>query len=242
MSNNKTFKCPFCEKKYVSKSGLYEHMETNHNEQLEGLSPAHYYFDYRNKNTTHKGLCTQCRKKPTEFNEKTEKYNRFCSEKCKNAYREEFKKRMINKYGKVTLLNDPEMQKKMLANRKISGTYTWSDGTKFTYTGSYEKDCLEFLDKVLNLPSKEVFFPAPQIFQYEYEGKNHFYMPDFFLSCYNIIGEIKGTNNHYQKRDIEIQNTKEKTVRNSEKELGLHYIIVYDKKYDELLKLIENCK
>jgi len=240
--NNKSYKCIFCSKAYVSKPALYEHMEKNHKEQLEGLTPAHYYFDYRNKNTTHKGLCVQCRKNPTEFNEKTEKYNRFCSDKCKTAYRNEFKKRMINKYGKVTLLDDVNMQKRMLANRKISGTYTWSDGTKFTYTGSYEKDCLEFLDTILNLPSKEVFFPAPQIFQYEFEGKNHFYMPDFFLSCYNIIGEVKGTNNHYQKRDIEIQNLKEEVVRNSEKELGLHYVMVFDKKYDELMEAINEYK
>lgn len=32
-----------------------------------------------------------------------------------------FRQNMLKKYGKDTLLNDPEQQKKMLADRKISG-------------------------------------------------------------------------------------------------------------------------
>ena len=47
---------------------------------------------------------------------------------------------MVGKYGKTTLLNDPEQQKKMLANRHISGEYEWTDGNIKTYTGSYEFD------------------------------------------------------------------------------------------------------
>ena len=35
-TNNKkqTFKCPFCDKKYVDKKALYNHMEKEHKEQL----------------------------------------------------------------------------------------------------------------------------------------------------------------------------------------------------------------
>ena len=43
-------------------------------------------------------------------------------------YREQFKKRMIDKYGRVHLLNDPEQQRKMLQNRKISGYVEFKDG------------------------------------------------------------------------------------------------------------------
>ena len=58
--------------------------------------------------------------------------------------REEYKKNMIRVKGTYNILNDPEQQQKMLANRKISGKYRYSDGTMFTYTGSYEKKLLEF--------------------------------------------------------------------------------------------------
>lgn len=234
--NNKYFKCPFCSKKYINKNSLYEHMDNIHNEQLNGLTPAHFYFNYRNHKT--EGKCIIC-KGPTKFNEETERYDRLCSEKCKEKYIKMFKERMIKKYGKDNLLNDPEMQKKMLASRKISGTYIWTDKTKYTYTGSYEKDMLQYLDKILNFESKDVISPAPQIFKYEYEGKEHFYMPDIYITSLNLIIEVKGTNNHYQKRDINIQKIKKETV---EKEKKYNYIIVFDKKYDELLKLIEKIK
>ena len=39
--------------------------------------------------------------------------------------------------------------KKMLENRKISGVYTFKDGEKKKYCGSYELKALEFMDKVL---------------------------------------------------------------------------------------------
>lgn len=240
---NKSYKCPLCTKKYVEKQSLYNHLDREHKEQLEGLSPAHWYFDWRNKNTTHQGLCTQCRKNPTEFNEITEKYQRFCSQECKKKYAEEFKKRMMNKYGKTTLLNDPEFQKKMLANRKISGTYIWTDGTKFTYTGSYEKDCLAFLDKVMNFDSKDIMFPAPQVFKYMYQNKEHFYIPDGFIVPLNIIMEIKASDNkHYRERDIDIEKTKNKVLLENQERLNYHFIEIFDKNYKPLVELIDEVK
>jgi len=238
----KTFKCPLCGKTYVEKNGLYGHLDNKHKEQLEGLTPAHWFFDWRHKNTTHKGKCVICRNE-TSFNEKIEKYERFCSEKCKKAYVEEFRKRMMKKYGKTTLLNDPEFQKKMLKNRKISGVYTWSDGTKFDYVGSYEKDCLMYLDKVIHYPSKNVFFPAPMCFKYENNGKEHFYIPDGYLDDINLIIEIKASDNkHYRERDIDIEKIKDSIFNESGSELQYNYIKVFDKKYDELLHKIEELK
>lgn len=236
MNNNKFFKCIYCTKQYISKPSLYEHMDLVHHEQLNGLTPAHAYFNFKNHKT--EGHCIICHK-PTQFNEVTEKYDRLCSDICKEKYREMFKKRMMQKYGKTTLLDDPEIQKKMLSSRKISGTYIWSDGKKYTYTGTYEKDMLEFLDKVLKMKSTDVLCPAPQVFKYKFNNKEHFYIPDMYLICYNIIIEIKGTNNHYQKRDLEIQKAKMNSVL---KEKKFNYLIISDKKYNEFLKVIETLK
>ena len=67
--------------------------------------------------------CIIC-KKETQWNEATERYERLCSDACKKKYRQLFRDRM-KKSGKDPdkFLNDPEQQKKMLANRKISGEY-----------------------------------------------------------------------------------------------------------------------
>ena len=89
---------------------------------------------------------------------------------------------MIGKYGKVTLLNDPAQQKIMLSHRSISGYYVWRDYKhKSSYTGSYEKAFLEFLDLDLNFDPEDVMSPSPHTYYYEYEGKKHFYIPDFFI-------------------------------------------------------------
>ena len=127
MAKPQKFKCPFCGKIYATKNTLYTHLEKEHHDRLGGLSPAHYYFNFRNKKT--QGTCIICGK-PTPFNEKTEKYDRLDSLKCREAYRQQFKDRMKKKYGKTTLLGDPKQQKKMLEARRISGTYTWRDGTQ----------------------------------------------------------------------------------------------------------------
>lgn len=245
MINTKSFKCPLCEKKYVSKQSLYDHMDNAHNDNLLGLSPAHYYFDFRNKNFTHKGKCTECGKE-TLFNEKTEKYDRLCKNpKCKDAYVAKFRSRMLAK-GKdpLTQLQDPERQKQMLENRKISGKYKWSDGKEFTYTGTYEKDLLEYLDKVLQYPSCEVFAPAPQVYRYMYEGKRHFYIPDVYLADVKVLIEVKGTQSGrgYRDRDYGLEVLKEEAVQEDIKANKVHYIKIMDKNYDKLVELIDDIR
>jgi len=224
----KKFKCPICNLVYISKPALYSHLEKLHNDQLNGLSPAHFYFNFRNKKDH--GSCVIC-KKETEFNEITERYERFCSDKCKKKYKDDFDKKMKEKYGKTSLADDPDFQAKMLKNRKISGVYTWSDGKKFDYVGSYELDFLEYLDKVIQLPSIDLFCPCPKVFEYEYLDKKHFYMPDFLISSLNLIIEIKsGTNKHYRERDLEIEKLKDKVIQNHP---DYNYIKVLDKDYRE---------
>lgn len=38
-------KCPFCTYRFKDKQKLYEHMKDNHEDDLQGLSPAHIYFN-----------------------------------------------------------------------------------------------------------------------------------------------------------------------------------------------------
>lgn len=232
---SKAFKCPFCQKRYIEKRYLYSHMEKEHKEELGDLSAANIYFNFKNKKTH--GSCIVC-KRETKFNEKTERYDRICSKKCSDLYREEFKKRMQKKYNKTTLLDDPEHQKRMLKNRRISGVYIWSDGTKMDYTGTYEKHALEYLDKTLQLKSNNVICPSPVVIPYTFEGKDHFYIPDFYIESFHLLVEVKGSNNHYQKRDLEKEKAKDKAALDSE----YNYVKILDKDYDPLLKIINKIK
>lgn len=235
-------KCPFCHKKYIDRKSLYNHMELVHKDDLGGISAAQYFFNFRYHKT--KGQCIIC-KKETKWNEELEKYDRLCSEECKIKYRKIFRERMLKKYGKDTLLDDPEQQKKMLANRKISGKYKFSDGIEVSYTGSYELDFLKYLDSILDFNGKDIISPAPQIFDYIDGDVKRFYIPDMYIPILNLIVEIKdgGDNPNNRPNRINIDGRKE-LIKDDimRKQLNYNFIKIVNKKYSNFVIMIENIK
>lgn len=207
----KRYKCPYCELRDERKK-LIAHIDKRHEEMLpEGYDGARTVYDMINHTNGH-GTCRIC-KKDTQWNMSSQRYDVLCGNpKCKEAMREEYKKNMIRVKGTYNILNDPEQQQKMLANRKISGKYRYSDGTVFTYTGSYEKKLLEFEDAVMNIPSKDIMMPGPTI-EYMYNGKKHFYIADQLYIPYNLIIEIKdGGDNKNGKETPGMIASREKTI------------------------------
>ena len=183
-------KCPICKKSYVSKEAVYDHIERVHVELIpEGIPADQYYYDLTHDK---QGSCVIC-KRPTPWNPKTHKYARLCGRKeCAQKNREIFKARMMRVYNKYNLADDPEHQKKMLAARKISGKYEWTNGGEpTTYVGSYEKDFLMNCDTVFNFESTDIIAPSPNIYRYMYNGKVHFYIPDFYIPDLKLEVEIK---------------------------------------------------
>ena len=207
----KRYKCPYCELRDERKK-LIAHIDKRHEEMLpEGYDGARTVYDMINHTNGH-GTCRVC-KKDTQWNMSSQRYDVLCGNpKCKEAMREEYKKNMLRVKGTYNILNDPEQQQKMLANRKISGKYRYSDGTIFTYTGSYEKKLLEFEDAVMNIPSKDIMMPGPTI-EYMYNGKKHFYIADQLYIPYNLIIEIKdGGDNKNGKETPGMIASREKTI------------------------------
>lgn len=187
----KAIKCKYCERLFQDSDRYIKHLEVNHSDSIPpGMSPDQFYY-FLKTGRMH-GNCVIC-KKPTDWNPKTHKYKRFCNNpKCKDTYVKQFQSRMITTHGKINLLNDPEQQRKMLEHRSISGKYQWSTKEGFkTYTGTYEKDFLEFLDLIMDFPFDDVISPSPHTYSYIYENKRHFYFPDFFIPSLNLEIEIK---------------------------------------------------
>lgn len=204
-------KCKFCDRRFSDVDHYVAHLEKSHLDEIPKDMTSYQFYYYLKTGKTH-GDCIICRK-PTPWNPKTNKYARFCrNPKCKEAYVKTFQNRMIGKYGKVTLLNDPEHQRVMLANRKISGVYEWSDHVhKFHYTGSYEKSFLEFLDLIVDFDPEDIMAPSPHTYTYQYEGKEHFYIPDVFIPSLSLEIEIKdgGDNPNMHHKIQEVDKVKE---------------------------------
>ena len=206
----KKYKCPYCEKRLIRKD-LITHIDKSHKELIpENYTAARLVYNQVNK--VDHGKCRVCGK-PTAWSEKSGRYDVLCGDpKCKEHMREEYKKNMLRVKGTYNILNDPEQQKKMLANRSISGQYKFQDGGVLTYTGSYEKKCLEFMDVVMQIPSKDILSPGPTL-EYEYNGEKHFYITDFYYIPYNLIIEVKdGGDNLNTKDSASMKASREKTI------------------------------
>lgn len=206
----KKYKCPYCEKRLIRKD-LITHIDKSHKELIpENYTAARLVYNQVNK--VDHGKCRVCGKS-TAWSEKSGRYDVLCGDpKCKEHMREEYKKNMLRVKGTYNILNDPEQQKKMLANRSISGQYKFHDGGVLTYTGSYEKKCLEFMNVVMQIPSKDILSPGPTL-EYEYNGEKHFYITDFYYIPYNLIIEVKdGGDNLNTKDSASMKASREKTI------------------------------
>lgn len=235
------YKCKICNKQFKDLASLLNHIESKHKEMIPQDMDIHQYYYYMKTGKTH-GNCVMC-KNPTTWNKNTNKYNRFCDNPaCKEKYREIFKKRMIGKYGKTHLLNDPEKQREMLAHRKISGEYTWVDGTKTTYTGTYDLDFLKLLDEFFEWDPNDISMPSPHNYSYVYDGVEKFYFPDVFIHSLDLEIEIKdgGNNPNTHPKIQAVDKVKEKLkdeVMTSQK--SFNYIKIYNKNYINFFEFLK---
>lgn len=242
----KVWRCPDCSNRYTSYQLLANHVEKLHKDNIpEGVTVKQYLFNARNNKTYQ--LCVICKKNKTAWNELSGRYNRFCSEECKKKAAKIAEDNLKKKTGKTRKerMSDPEVQKEMLKNRTISGTYTFSDNkTKLDYVGSYELDFLKFYDTVLKGSPLDLT-ECPFTFEYIWENKKHIYIPDFYMPNINLIIEIKdgAKSNQTNQAIIETSQAKEilkdKAIADSGK---FNFIKIRDKEYDDFIQLIELLK
>lgn len=206
------YQCPYCAGKYI-RTRLPSHIDNKHSEMIpEGYTALRITFNVVNKKET--SYCIVCRRE-APWNETKGRYDRLCGrQECVDAYKKMAHRRNKDVYGVEVPQSDKryneEIQKKALANRRISGTYKFEDGGVVEYTGSYEKKLLEFMDKIIHINSYDIEAPAPSIY-YSFNGATHLYIPDYLYIPYNLIIEIKDGGNNPNKNK-EMAETRAKTV------------------------------
>ena len=240
---SKFYQNPFNSTKYISEDSCIKAVERDYPDQLKSLnvSARQVIFNYRNRlplsNQKGKSVLTG---KNTDWNEQAGRYQRFANDGERSQYRQIFLERMRKVHGRDHLLDDPEQQRKMLANRSISGVYEFKDGSSKTYTGKEELALLQFLNEALNWPGQDVLCPAPQNFPYvDKDGKAHVYIPDAYIESLNLIVEIKGEfHNGWRARDYHIEHMKDAVLHTS----GYAYVKVESQNYMELMDAITAAK
>lgn len=238
--SERKYKCPFCDYRNT-KSKLVDHIDKKHKELIpKDYTAARIVFNMINKKDH--GTCVCGCGRETAWREDVWRYDRYATSQCKEKYSAEMKQRMIRVYGKEHLLNDPEMQEKMLNNRSISGTYKFTHGGEVSYVGSYEMKLLEFLDKVMGYKAIDVQSPGPTI-EYMYNGKKHFWMTDQYLIPYNLVFDCKdggdNPNNREMKEYREKQIAKEEAIRKQGK---YNYIRLTNNNFAQLMLVLAELK
>ena len=235
MATERRIACPLCRRKDF-KDKLIRHIEKDHEDIIGDISAEQFLYD---KTHPGSGKCIVCGNK-TEWNEKTGKYHRLCSNpRCKEEMRAKFKKNMIRVHGKVSLLDDAAHQAKMLAHRSISGTYVYSDGTKFTYTGSYEHKAIEFMDKVLHCSSKDIIMPGPVIDYTDQYGNSRQWITDIYYVPYNLIIEVKDGGDNPNNRQMDEYRAKQVSKEAELIKLGeYNYLRLVDNKFVQLMEVL----
>lgn len=235
------YHCPFCDEKYP-RMELIEHVEKEHS----ALIPENYTATrvvYEAINKTDHGTCMICKKNVYTWNEKISRYNNLCDNpKCREEVRRIALERHMRVYNKPTLLDDPMQQEKMLSNRHISGKYKYSDGTMFTYTGKYEKATIEFMDKVLNIDSKDIQMPGP-VLDYEFHGETHSWITDIYYIPANLIIEVKDGGNNPNKREMPVYRGKQLAKEVMITNLGkFNYLRLTNNNFAQLLEALAEIK
>lgn len=233
-------RCPFCSMIFNDKQKYCHHIALKHNEQVPPeLEPLEYAYSL----LVHKDVgrvCVMCKKNPVHFNQDTLKYERLCDRpQCKDEYVKMMKSRMVKVYGHEHLLNDADMQRKMLYNHANAKDYIWDNDHKFRIIGTYEEDFLNKL-KSLGWSPNDIIAPSPNNYWYKWgDGTQHLYIPDFFIPSLSLDVEIKqgGFNDSYMEHNRDIEHRKDLMMQRMCEKSGRHYIKIMDKDYTEFEKL-----
>lgn len=233
-------RCPFCSMIFNDKQKYCHHIALKHNEQVPPeLEPLEFAYSL----LVHKDVgrvCVMCKKNPVHFNQDTLKYERLCDRpQCKEEYVKMMKSRMVKVYGHEHLLNDADMQRKMLYNHANARDYIWDNDHKFRIIGTYEEDFLNKL-KSLGWSPNDIIAPSPNNYWYKWgDGTQHLYIPDFFIPSLSLDVEIKqgGFNDSYMEHNRDIEHRKDLMMQRMCEKSGSHYIKIMDKDYTEFEKL-----
>lgn len=238
---SRKYKCPYCDYR-AQRADLVDHVEKEHQDLLpEGYTAARAVYDFINSKNY--GICMICKEKVYKWNDKINRYYNLCEKpECRKSVRDIALKNHIKVYNKPTLLNDPEQQQKMLANRRISGTYIFTDGGKITYTGKYEKNTLEFMDKVLEIPSRDIQAPGPTL-EYEYNGTIHKWITDIYYIPANLLIEVKDGGSNPNNRSMEDYRNKQIAKEEMVTNIGtFNYIRLTNNDFVQLLSIFAEMK
>lgn len=239
--SSRKYQCPYCDFR-ATRGDLVDHIERKHDELIPEKQTAAQVV-YEVVNHKNYGTCMICKCDVHEWDEKLWRYKNLCNKQsCRDAVKRTAAANNIRVYGKPVLTDDPDMQEKMLAHRRISGEYRFQDGGKRTYTGQNEKKLLQFMDVVMNISSEDIQSPGP-VLEYDYEGKKHFWITDVYYIPANLLIEVKDGGNNPNNRPMQSYRDKQIAKEEMITSLGkFNYLRLTNNQFEQLLLIMSEIK
>jgi len=122
-------------------------------------------------------------------------------------------------------------KRKCLSGLGKNKEYILPSGTIIKLRG-YEPNFLNFIFNNNLLKEDDVIF-YPQRILYEYNNKEHYYYPDFFIPKYNLIVETKSSW-IMKKQGIEKTLQKEKYTMNQ----GFQFLLIIDNNFEKIKDIL----
>lgn len=230
--STRKYRCPFC-RITATRDKLISHIQDQHEDMIpEDYTAARLLYDHINHKNY--GTCIICKKPVYEWDETICRYKNLCDDPHCMA---QLKARSAKNH-----LEDPEVQKKMLAGRRISGFYKFKDGTTHSYVGSYERNCFEFMDLVLNIEGKDIMSPGPTIY-YEWNGEQHPWILDWMYIPAMLCADVKDGGSNPNNRPMEDYRERQIAKEEAITKLGKYnYIRLTDNNFAQLLEALANIR
>lgn len=172
--------CKICNKKLKNANGLAKHITNQHN-----ITKEEYYNEYIKEVSPY----CKCGKRK-KFRDLGVGYLKYCSMKCRSKYNEPTKYWEGKKQPQemIDARRNTLIEKYGVCNGFLVNQHTVAENYKgIVCRGEWEKTFIDFCEHY-NLKVE-----VPKKIDYNYEGRQRYYYPDFYLPKFDLIVEIKST-------------------------------------------------
>lgn len=150
-----------------------------------------------------------------------------------NSIKQQMHQTMLDKYGVEHALQNKELLDKAIENNLFTyKTYKLPSGKVLRLQG-YEPQFLDFLFNNNIILENDIQYEPFGIEYTDINNNIRYYFPDFYISKFNLIVEVKSK--WTDQFDINIEQ-KRKSVLNA----GYSYLKVIDNDFSEFIKIIDN--
>ena len=177
--------CKICDKMLHNANGLAKHIRNQHKDYTKRT-----YYDTFIRETT--STCPTCNENKCTFRDIGRGYLKYCSNHCRSNNSDNilqnslYHQGLTQKQSTIDKRRNTMIERHGVANGFLTAKKNIPASHKgFTCRSSYEKKFIDFAEKF------KYTISVPDRIVYEFENRNRWYFPDFYIEELNLLIEVK---------------------------------------------------